>query len=181
MENQDKHEFEKLMVGCGEIYKREITKALLKIYFCVLEKYSIGQVQHAFNQHMINPDQGRFFPKPADLMAHLETSRDLDVKDRAEIAWAAIHGAIERVGPYQKLELEDKQALAAVKAIGGWKKLCTCTYDQLIWLKKDFLQTYDTFENAPLETLPKNLPGLVELQKHKLEQKTGSGAITWNE
>jgi len=37
---------------------------------------------------------------------------------------------------------------------------------------------YETYEKAPLDALPSNLPGLVELQKHKAENSGGMKLIS---
>ena len=34
-------------------------------------------------------------------------------------------------------------------------------------MKKEFLSTYTTYENTPVEQLPSNLPGRIELENHK--------------
>jgi len=102
---------------------------------------------------------------------------NVSAKDKAELGWAAIVGEIGRIGPYKQLELEDKQVIAAVKALGGWTNLCSMTYEQLDWKKKEFMDIYQTYENTPLDRLPSNLPGLAELQEHKENNKGGMKLI----
>jgi len=177
MQESDKNSFHELMLGAGELYGKEITKPLLRIYFNALEDLSIEQVSGAMSMHIKNTDQaGTFFPKPADLIRNISGSvkeQQQLVEDRAEMAWACIEREISRIGSYGTLELEDKQAIAAVKAIGGWRALCMCTYDQLVWKKKEFVSSYDCYERTPLEALPSKLPGLIELSEHKAESKQG--------
>lgn len=165
MENSERKDFAKALAAQSEIYNREVSPTLANIFFSTLSDYSLGDVLRAFRSHNRDPDSGRFFPKPADLVKHLGASqpKTLSVTERAEIAWATVESEISRAGPYQPLVLEDQQAIAAVKHIGGWKKLCCQTYNQLVWTKKDFLVAYDTYENAPIESLPSRLPGLAEL------------------
>lgn len=177
MQETDKNSFHELMLGAGELYGKEITKPLLRIYFNALEDLTMEQVTHAFSAHIKSTDQaGTFFPKPADLIRQITGSvkeQQQLVEDRAEMAWACIEREISRIGSYGTLELEDKQAIAAVKAIGGWRQLCMSTYDQLVWKKKEFMSAYDTYERTPLEHLPNKLPGLIELSEHKQEQQQG--------
>lgn len=177
MQETDKNSFHELMLGAGEIYGKEITKPLLRIYFNALEDLTMEQVTHAFSAHIKSTDQaGTFFPKPADLIRQITGSvkeQQQLVEDRAEMAWACIEREISRIGSHGTLELEDRQAIAAVKAIGGWRALCMCTYDQLVWKKKEFVSSYDCYERTPLEALPSKLPGLIELSEHKAESKQG--------
>lgn len=175
MQETDKNSFHELMLGAGELYGKEITKPLLRIYFNALEGLTMEQVAHAFSAHIKSTDQaGTFFPKPADLIRQITGSvkeQQQLVEDRAEMAWACIEREISRIGSYGTLEPEDKQAIAAVKAIGGWRQLCASTYDQLVWKKKEFMSFYDTYERTPLEHLTNKLPGLIELSEHKQEQQ----------
>jgi hypothetical protein len=177
MQETDKNSFHELMLGAGELYGKEITKPLLRIYFNALEDLTMEQVTHAFSAHIKSTDQaGTFFPKPADLIRQITGAvkeQQQLVEDRAEMAWACIEREISRIGSYGTLELDDKQAIAAVKAIGGWRALCMCTYDQLVWKKKEFFSSYDCYERTDLSALPSKLPGLIELSEHKAESQQG--------
>lgn len=170
MLDQDKGRFREMMMAAGEVYGREITKPLLQMYFAALASLSIEQTQAAMMAHMRNPDNGQFFPKPADLLRGVTgTSKQqaAAIEDRASIAWACIERDIRRIGSYGTLKLDDKQALATVKAIGGWRELCMCEESKMEWKRKEFIRMYETFERTPIELLPASLPGLIELSEHK--------------
>ena len=176
MNNDDKKAFAELMTITGDIYNKKINTGLMKSYFAMLSHLSIQDVESGFQKHMIDEKQGSFFPKPADIVRNSPVS-NVSAKDKAELGWAAIVGEIGRIGPYKQLELEDKQVIAAVKGLGGWTNLCSMTYEQLDWKKKEFMDIYQTYENTPLERLPSNLPGLAELQEHKENNKGGMKLI----
>ena len=170
MLDTDKQEFRSMMMAAGEVYGKEITKPLLQMYFAALNALTIQQAQSAMMAHMQNPDNGQFFPKPADLLRGvIGTSKQqaAAVEDRASIAWACIERDIRRIGSYGTLKLDDKQALATVKAMGGWRELCMCDEAKLEWKRKEFIRMYETFERTPLDALPVSLPGLIELSEHK--------------
>ncbi len=166
MDNNNKVEFATLMTSTGEMYNKKISTDLMKLYFNILSKYSIDEVKHGFSNHMLDSKHGTFFPKPADIARHIDSGQP-SVENMAELAWGVVIGEISRVGSYGNLEMEDKQALAAVRALGGWKNLCSKTNEQLIWMKKEFTSVYSTYENTPLDMLPSNLPGRIELENHK--------------
>jgi len=172
MIDSDKGQFKILMIGAGETYGKEITKPLLQIYFQSLQQHSIDDVSAAFSKHLIDAKHGTFFPKPADIIRHL-TANDVTSEDKAELAWMTIMGEIRRTGSYGTLKIDDKQAIAALKNIGGWLNLCQTMENQLQWKHKEFLEAYATFERTPLEMLPTSLPGLEELDQHKNEAKKG--------
>ena len=170
MLEQDKEQFKMLMVGIGELYGKEVTKPLMRIYFSALTSYSIQEVEAGINAHTMDEKHGSFFPKPADIVRSLKKN-ELSAEERAEIAWAEIERKIRTVGSYCSLNLEDKVAIAAVKGFTSWKDLCMMDVTKMTWAKKEFMSLYGTYDKAPLESLPKSLPGRIELEQAKSEQK----------
>lgn len=180
MTDGDKIEFARLLMAAGEMYGKEISRELKRMYFDSLKDLSIEQVGAALNAHVNNPDSGQFFPKPADFRRHLQGTtkqQEQAVEDRAAIAWAEIYHKIQRIGSYSPLKMEDKQALAAVKAMGGWSNLCASTIDDLVWKQKEFVRMYENFERTPVEALPASLPGRIELSEHKAQGAKAIGSI----
>ena len=78
MNDSDKLKFQEVMLGCGEVYNREITKPLLSIYFSALNDLSIEQVVMAVGAHIKDTKYGNFFPKPCDIIrnANLEKKKE---------------------------------------------------------------------------------------------------------
>ena len=170
MKNEDKRAFFDLMMAAGEVYGREVTQPMAAIYFSALANVSIEQVQEAMMAHMQNPDSGQFFPKPADLIKQMTGTtkqQDAAIEDKAAIAWACIERDIRRIGSYGTLKLDDKQALATVKAMGGWQSICQTETSKMEWKRKEFIRMYETFERMPLDALPSSLPGRAELSEVK--------------
>lgn len=170
MKNEDKRAFFDLMMAAGEVYGREVTQPMAAIYFSALANVSIEQVQAAMMAHMQNPDSGQFFPKPADLIKQITGTtkqQDAAIEDRAAVAWACIERDIRRIGSYGTLKLDDKQALATIKAMGGWQSICQTETSKMEWKRKEFIRMYETFERTPLEALPSSLPGRIELSEVK--------------
>lgn len=173
MNENDKTKFRQIMTSVAELYEKSLNVNLLAMYFNALKEFSIQDVERAFNEHVKSPDTASsFFPKPGDLVRKLigtDKQNEQGIADRAELAWACIMAELVRIGPYENLEIDDRQAMAAVRAIGGWKSLATKTYDELNWIKKEFFSSYSCYERAPVESLPSQLPGLSDLQAIKNE------------
>ncbi len=171
MQETDKNNFKELMTGIGELYSKEITKPLLRIYFTAFNQLTIEQVDQAIASHITDTSTaGTFFPKPADIIRQIkgtDKQRSETTTNKAEISWSSIEGQVFSIGSYKSPKIEDGQALAALKAMGGWIKLCGSTVDQLTWKKKEFIELYKTFEQTPVELLPNNMPGRIELEQHK--------------
>lgn len=170
MINEDKKKFMTLFYAAGEYYDKSISKELLQMYFNGLINYSIEEVEQAINLHMQDSDRGRFFPKIADF-SHKLQKQVLSAEERAEIAWAELERKIRTEGSYGSLELEDKVAIAAVKGFTSWKDLCMMNTDKMTWAKKEFMSLYGTYDKAPIESLPKSLPGRVELEEQKKQNQ----------
>lgn len=189
MRNEDKRAFFDLIMAAGEVYGKEVTQPMAAIYFSALANVSIDQVQDAMMAHMQNPDSGQFFPKPADLIKQMTGTtkqRDAAIEDKASIAWACIERDIRRIGSYGTLKMEDKQALATVKAMGGWQSICQTETSKMEWKRKEFIRMYETFERMPLEALPSSLPGRIEMSEVKQAgpvalDKLALGVAKWRE
>ena len=172
MLDSDKKQFQEMILATAELYstakKIEVTPVMMKLFFSALHNFSIEQVSYGFEKHLSDPVDGRFFPKPANISKHLQTTV-LSVSEKAELAWAQVMGEISRIGSYGSLNLEDKQAMAAVKALGTWKDLCATDITKMDFKKREFLAVYKTYENTPIDMLPNKLPGRLEIEQHKQE------------
>ena len=169
MQESDKEDFTMLMVGIGELYNKEITKPLMRIYFSSLINHSLHDVEQGINAHTMDAKHGSFFPKPADIVRNLQTGK-ISQEDKAMLAWSQVIREIRRTGSYGTLKLDDKQALASVKALGSWQQLCNSTETEMTWKKKEFMNIYETYEKTPLDMLPNSMPGRFDLIDHKNEQ-----------
>jgi hypothetical protein len=175
MLDSDKRQFQEIILGTAELYstakKIEVTPVMMKLFFSSLRNYSIEQVSYGFEQHLNDPNDGKFFPKPANISKHLQSNAPSS-EDKALLAWSVIEGSIARIGSYGSLKMEDKQALATLKAIGGWKDLCQTDVVQMQWKRKEFISVYETYDRTPIELLPNNLPGIVAIEQHKAKDAT---------
>lgn len=167
-----KERFLALIGQMSNNYRREMQEADVTNFRMMLEKWGIDRFEVAVHAHMFDPDGGQYFPTIANIAKHAEGTAKQQaaiIEDKAAIAWADICEQIRKKGSYGTLKLEDKQALAAVKAMGGWQRLCQSTTDEMVWKRKEFIRLYETFERTPLEALPQSLPGRIELSEHKAQ------------
>lgn len=159
-------------------YRREVTEADAANFKLMLMRWGVDVLEAAVQAHMFDPDGGQYFPNIANVAKHAGGTAKQNaaaVEDKAAIAWACIERDIRRIGSYGTLKLDDKQALATVKAIGGWQSICQTEISKMEWKRKEFIRMYETFERTPLEALPSSLPGLVELSESK-----ASGPVALN-
>jgi len=168
MDKSNKEEFAKLFYAMGEYYDKKVSLELLMMLFDDLIDFTIDDIKVGAKLHRADPKHGTFFPKAADIIRHLQ-STNISTEDKATLAWNQIMREIRVTGAYGSLKLDDKQALAAIKAVKSWKDLCAMPEKDLTWVKKEFIANYAIYENTPVELLPSSLPGLVDLQAHKKE------------
>ncbi len=172
MQDSDKADFEVLLRGIADVFSSTktiiVNRPMLQVYFMSLGDYSYQQVEWAIGEHLKDSVDGKFFPKPANIIKHLQTG-DISVEDKATLAWGQVIREIRRVGSWGALKLDDKQAMAAVKSLGSWQQLCGSTETEMTWKKKEFISIYETYDKTPIEFLPSSLPGRIGLVEHKKE------------
>ena len=170
MIEQDKDSFCELLEGIAGVFsttkKIDVTRPMLQIYFMSFSEYSYQQVEWAICEHLKDPIDGKFFPKVANIMKHL-TASELSVEEQSLTAWAEIMHCLRVNGAMGGLKIENKQAIAALKAFTTWKDFCSMDVSKQTWAKKEFMSHYSTYDKTPLDMLPSSLPGLAELHNHK--------------
>jgi len=167
MDDSNKKDFATIFYTTGELYDKAISKELLLMYFNVLIKFDVEQIRKAVEKHLLDPKHGTFFPKPADIVRNID-GENRTSENRAMIAWMEIERAMSRYGAYGTLELDDKQALMAVKSMGSWQHLCHTDRDKLGFKRQEFIKNYEALENTPVEMLPQSLSGIEELHNQRV-------------
>lgn len=171
-----KQRFGKMIAQLSVNYRRDLSEADIANFKLMFKQWGIDALEQGVQKHMFDPDEGKFFPNIANIAKHIEGTskqKQKDIEGKASMAWQTILGEISRIGSYETLEIDDKQAIAAVKAIGGWKHVCSLTTDKLVWAGKEFVSAYEQYERSDIAELPEKLPGRIELSEHKSEQKDG--------
>lgn len=170
MNSEDTQKFKELISLISETYKEEFSANTIKMWWSLFKPRTIEQFENAVYSHIGCPDTGMFTPKPANIMKFINGTtkqNEQKLEDKADISWMVILGEVKRVGSWCSLKMEDKQALAAVKSLGGWKFICSKTEAELVWLHKEFIATYKNFERTDVNLLPNNLPGRILLENAK--------------
>ena len=149
--------YEKLTI-IGEIYNREVSEHLFKIYWNVLEGYEIEDVSRAFEAHMKNTDSGQYFPKPADIIRLIEGSGET----KALKAWTKVDWASSRIGVYKSVAFDDPIIHAVISDMGGWDSFCLCDLDETPFKGSEFRKRYMGYVNNPPQKYPRYFVGIYE-------------------
>jgi len=138
MTPRDKPEFAALMAALGDYYGRELSDAVIGMYWQGLERYDIAAVREALNRHMQNPDTGQFMPKIADVARMLAGT----TQDAALVAWAKVDQAVRRIGGYADVVFDDALIHRVLHDMGGWMALGTKNEDEWPFVAKEFENRY---------------------------------------
>lgn len=160
MERFEREAFGRLMIGMGELYRCQVSKMLIKIYWDVLKLFCWEDVQKAFEAHVKDPDSGQFMPKPADVVRVIRGNSQCQGLQ----AWTKVEKAIRLVGPYRSVVFDDPIIHSVTQDMGGWIRLCLTLQKDLPFIAKEFQTRYTSHRyQAPL-CYPNYLTGLNEHQ-----------------
>lgn len=112
--------------------------AKAELYFDALKDLPLERVIDGLSQAA---KTCKFMPRPAEI-------RQLalgDVEDRAEAAWMLFRKAMQRVGAYASIAVEDPALGEAILAMfGSWAEACTAEFSSEMWTakRKEFSRVY---------------------------------------
>lgn len=158
----DRKAFAQLMAGLAATYEKDVTPAMVEIYWNALADLSDDQVRSAINCHVRDTERaGSFFPRPADIRRHVEGTQQM----RSELALAKVATALRTVSRWDSVQFDDLAIHAALDQMGGWD---ACYFRFTYGERKDFdltfLRLYRAAEAQPdllAQVAPPVLPGLM--------------------
>ena len=146
MDNSDKANFHELMNMTYELYgKPKPKKNLLRMYFVALARYQFDEIKEAINRHAVDPDQGQYLPKPADIVRNIAGN----TSTQAELAWSKVDLAIRTVGPAESVCFDDQTIHAVLEDMGGWVLLCQVTDKEYPFKHNEFIKRYRGYIGRP--------------------------------
>ena len=110
MQKSDAAKFKALLTGVGEEYKIKFSEVRLRMWWKILSKYSIDQVESGIYAHMSDPDAGMYELKTASIIKHIDGTKKDNTGDQefiAQAAWLSIPKAIAGVGVYRVPQFKD--------------------------------------------------------------------------
>jgi len=127
----------------SEMYSKEISEALSKLYIDRLKEFPIEKIEKAANSLMDSHALNRF-PTIADFMLHLRPPAETD--DRATQAWLKATDKMASEGRWNTVKFDDPIIHHAITRFGGWiewgNRLYIATPEDLVWIQKDFERVY---------------------------------------
>lgn len=167
MVEQDKTRFAEMLIATMQIYGKQPSKMVIQLYWNVLDRFTIAQVEHGLKAHLNDPDQGKFQPKPADIIRHIEGTK-ADRKTLAEVAWRKV---LENVNRYDSVVFDDPAIHYALQiAFGDWLTVCDFDKDQFDCqqMYRSFITAYSNYNGQPHKP---RMTGIFEQEQAKGESK----------
>lgn len=155
MVEADKKEFADVLKAVLDLYGKEASAPVLRLWWAALEQFSIGEVRHGLTRFVRSPDSGSFPPKPADIIRMIEGTSG----DRGTLAWSKVQEAFGRVGGWQSVAFDDPIIHAVIEDMGGWPKLCATDKDEMNFRAADFAKRYRTYAELGINRFPAYLSG----------------------
>lgn len=156
MQQSEYPEFMKLLAGVHDFYGKDLTEFAVSVWWQACKECDLSQVSRAFSDHLMDATDGKWMPKPADLVRQLKGTKE----DRSRLAWAKVLDAAQRVGAYSDVVFDDPAIHACIEDLGGWPIVCRTGYDELPHLERRFCDVYRAYSMpGRLERWPTRLVG----------------------
>lgn len=145
-------------------YGKDISPMVIEFWIQGLEQFDVPSIKSAFSKHMATPPQGRFCPKPADIVDILKG----DSQDRSLIAWGKLDKALRTIGVYQSVIFDDELIHLVISDMGGWCSFETKTEEDWPFIRNEFVNRYKAY--SKMTELPKHnsvLIGKTQMENEK--------------
>jgi len=152
--------FAELFTALCELFDKKLSVVLTDIYFKTLEKYTVEQIQAAFDLAFV---ACKFFPKPSDFIEFITGGQE-KLDSEADIEAAKVLKAIKTYGAYNSVCFDNAITQAVItQHFGGWVKICQeLTEETEKWFLKDFPKYYKSYSREGLKHFGK-LCGIHEI------------------
>lgn len=174
MQASDKEKFMTLLANVLGFYKQPVNEFVIGVWWESLKQYDYPALEQAFSRHAVNPDNGQFAPKPADIVRMMGGTSG----DAALSAWSKVERAVRSVGQYVSVIFDDPLIHRVIEDMGGWVKLSCCpSEDDFIFVGKEFQNRYRGF--AMRSERPDYPAGLIGLAQATNAEKGMAGPASF--
>lgn len=165
MDEGQRKEFYSHIASVYAFYRADSSPFALGVWWEAMRPFDFAAVKGALNRHAVNPDNGQFLPKPADVVKLMGGG----TQDAALVAWSKVDRAVRGAGPYQSVVFDDPLVHMVIQDMGGWIQLCSHDEDEWPFRAKEFENRYRGYRvRWQADAHPTHLMGIAEA--HNLEK-----------
>ncbi|MEW6505497.1 MAG: hypothetical protein AB1457_16185 [Chloroflexota bacterium] len=140
MTSADAKRFGEIFATLAEVFGKQVSAAVTRVYFEVLREYSIEEFEVAAKAAL---SACRYFPKPVELVELMPYRKQwTDPKAMAVTQAAEVMQQIRVIGFYGTPRFADEITDRLIKTRWRWGSLCSKTEDELSWWARDFVDAY---------------------------------------
>jgi len=172
----DKERFLSCLVSAAEIVGKELSPQAMKLYWEILKKYDIEDIERGFLSHASNPDVGQFMPKPADIIKAIDGSGE----SRSMIAWTKVDKAVRTIGCYETVVFDDPIIHKVISDMGGWIMFGTVTDTEYPFKANEFRARYKGWAARSDIKYPKKMIGVFESENVQNNKKVAPPILIGN-
>jgi hypothetical protein len=142
MQDADLQRFGAAMTGMFVAHGKKPSKDELNVFWDFLkDELSISQFEHA--ARIVATSQ-----KYPPTVPSVRMAAGVHIENRAESAWGTALQAVQQFGAYGAVQFEDAGTSDAIQNIGGWGRICGMTWDEMPFVRKEFISAYNPREWA---------------------------------
>lgn len=161
MTPENKAEFAVLVTSVYAFYRQDCSDFAVSVWWEACKPFDFAAVRSAFNRHAVNPDNGQYMPKPADIVKLLQGTST----DGAMVAWSKVDKAIRQVGTYASVAFDDQIIHAVIQDMGGWVELGRKSEDEWKFVANEFRTRYQGYRTqGGAGDYPRVLVGIAQAQ-----------------
>lgn len=161
MQQNDFELFSETVENVYSFYGKDCSTFALDVWWQSLKPYDLAAVRDAFGRHCVNPDNGQFLPKPADVVKMMGGT----TLDSAISAWTKVDHAVQSVGTYATVVFDDPLIHAVLSDMGGWPQLGQKTVDEWPFVAKEFQTRYRSYKvRNEIPVYPPRLIGIFDME-----------------
>jgi hypothetical protein len=150
MKTEDRPDFLKMLAVVFDAYGKNLSDAVAEFWWNLMQPYDLPALRDAFNRHCVNPDNGQWAPKPADIVKLIDGGS----MDGALLAWSKVDRAVRSIGPWESVMFDDPITGTVIADMGGWIRLNEGTDDDWPFKAKEFEARYRAYKTAGGITQP---------------------------
>ena len=152
MSELDKNLFQEYMTGLCEMYDKEASKSLMRLYYAVLRHLAPEQFEKGVETLLMRKTFNKM-PLPAEILEAVGGKPE----DAALLALHKLEKAMQDYGAYESVMFDDPVIHAVVERVDwngerGWIGICHMPLDELKWWKKDFPKAYAAYQGQGVKT-----------------------------
>ena len=167
MRKEEFKTFAMYLTGVAETFGQKISAEQIMLYFEILqdEFENVDEFKKAAKK-LLKTWSYSYMPKPAHFIEAKKEFSSESIEIIAQKAWKSVIEALKKgVGYNKSAEFEDKLIPPVVALCGGFERLASKTFEEIEWIKKEFLKIYKAAVEGEIKLEEKEVLAMLEEAK----------------